>query len=350
VKSAVTTAALAAVLFTAPADAACKFDIRYDRGTLRWNRIPGATQYRIVESFARVTNNYTTDEPFVAVTDRASSEIKVRYVVTAELDPRLLALGEMTVDACSGSLETTLDRDPAFRRLTRKAVLPIVGSSSGAGGARFRTGLTLRGEPSQRGRIVFHPAGRAAADDDPSIRYGFAESGTLTFDDVVAAIGQSGTGSLDIIPDDDAVGRVPQITAYLYNDTPGGTFGTFVPPVFPFDYLHATSHSLTIPDPRFRTNIGFRMLADGTFRVAVFNNAGRLMAFHDETYPAGWMQLSSAADLARTTLNPGDSVTLLFPEGAMIAFHTFTENRTNDATLVVGSPRSERGNVEEYVD
>ncbi|HEX2122476.1 MAG TPA: hypothetical protein VHL59_12610, partial [Thermoanaerobaculia bacterium] len=172
----------------------------------------------------------------------------------------------------------------------------------------------------------------------------------IVYADIVEALGQSGTGSLDIIPDDDSLGRVPDVSVYLYNETPNGTFGTYSGPVFPFDYLHASGHSFTIPEASFRANVGFRTLTAATIRVAVFGTDDRLRAFHDLSFPAGWMQLTSAADLARTPLAPGESMALLYVEGSVIGFHTITENATNDPTLVIGAASGASVNLGEYVD
>lgn len=353
-KPAVTIAALVSLLSAVPVQALCTFNLRYEQGVLRWDPIPGALEYRIVESFPRSSARiYATKETSLKVKRRASDKVLALYDITAELDPRVRSLATTASDAndsCSTSIEATVDVDPEFRKLTRKAILPIVASNAGAGGARFRTSLTMRGTTGQRGRIVFHPAGRAASDDDPSLRYAFTTSQPLFYADIVEALGQSGVGSLDIIPDDDALGRVPDVSVYLFNETANGTFGTYAAPVFPFDYLHANGHAFTIPEASFRANVGFRTLTAAKIRVAVFGTDGRLRAFHDLSFPAGWMQLTSASDIARTPLAPGESMALLYVEGSVIGFHTITENATNDPTLVIGAASGASTNVGEYVD
>ena len=358
VKPAVTIAALIVSLSASvPAAALCVFDMRFENGAVRWNAIPGAAQYRIVETVERKTTNnyYTTTDTKLTVQRRSSTPIVARYFITAEFKPGVLGAttrpAESVTDSCSTTFELRLPADEAFRKLTRKAVLPLVASGAGANGAKFRTALTMRGSPGQRGRIVFRPMGRVAADDDPFIRYDFGENvGTLHFDDVVSAIVQGGSGSIEIIPDDDGAGRVPAMDVYLYNETPNGTFGTFAPPALPYDYLRPDSMAVTIPGARFRVNAGFRTLTDVEIRVAVFGADGRLRAFFDENYPAGWMQLTSAAELARTALAEGETLLVIVNKGSAIPFHTITENATNDPTLVIGPARRSSLNVSEYVD
>src|ERR1700756_1039341 len=88
----------------------------------------------------------------------------------------------------------------------RKGIIPIVGSTAGANGAHFKTLLRIYAAPDAHGKIVFHPLGAIASDSDPAMPYSFAPNAHVVTDylewpDVVAAMGQSGLGTLDIIPD-----------------------------------------------------------------------------------------------------------------------------------------------------
>ena len=351
-KLAVTIAALLSLLICIPAEATCTFNFRYTNGVLSWDPIPGGSNYRIVEYIGRQTFNHSTTKTSLALPHRVTTETTVLYVVTVDLAGGLQSLARSaaneSTDSCTASFETKIPADPAFRKLTRKAILPIVGSSAGANGARFRTSLTLRGAASQRGRIVYHPAGRAALDSDPAIPYVLDGINPLVFPDIVESLGQSGIGSIDIIPDEGSPSRVPDMDVYLFNETPSGTFGTFSEPAFPFDFLHLNRLSLTMPDSRFRVNVGFRALTDLTLRVVTFGIDGRIRDFYDSTFPAGWMQMTTASDLARRPLVPGESMQLVYVTGTAIGFYTLTENATNDPTLVV--PGRTSSNLGEYVD
>ncbi|HEX8168990.1 MAG TPA: hypothetical protein VF824_00445 [Thermoanaerobaculia bacterium] len=334
------------------ARASCNLHLRYENGELRWDAVPGAQQYWVQESFdgMKTSRNFSTRENVVKVTHRASAPTVVRYAVTAEIETgvRALADGDST-DACVSAINVTLGVDAAFRDLTRRAVLPIVGSTPGAFGGRFRTALVMRGSPDQHGRLIFHPAGGVASDSDPSMRYSFSGPEPLAFDDVVAAMGQSGIGSMDVVPDADSLTRLPEMQVRLYNDTSIGTFGTFVTPVLPYDYLGSRGLEIRIPDARFRVNVGLRALTGVTVKVLVFGADGRLRDLRDRDFPAGWMQLTSASDFAGSTLAPGESLTLLFTGGA-VPFYTITENATNDPTLVVPPARGSSSDVGAYVD
>ena len=356
-KLAVTIAALVSSLVALPAAAYCQLNLRYEGGVLKWDRIAGATDYWIVESYGEppVYRFFTTRNSSIELPHRSSVAVPVRYMVTAPIAAGVRGQDiddpVVTNDACAATFDTEIPADPAFRSMTRKAILPIVGSTPGSFGGRFKTSLVLRPfAANQRGRLVFHPAGRVASDSDPSIPYGFTGADPLVFEDVVAAIGQSGIGSLDIVPDDDASSLIPLVEARLYNEAAVGTFGTFAPPAYPYDYLRPAALEVVIPEnDRSRVNIGFRTITETKMRILIYNAVGTLVSFRDVTYPAGWMQMTSASDFAGRTLGPGQVVQVQFT-GAVIPFHTVTENSTNDPTLVVVSPRPPSKNVGAYVD
>lgn len=361
-KLAVTTAALVLCLFSAaPAAAYCTLNLRYENGALKWDKVDGATDYWILEAYGEPTvyRHYSTLNTTFTPAHRSSNGAVIRYTVTAPIAAgvRSLLLGDErqtnagSNDACAATIDVPVPMDAAFRKLTRRAILPVVGSTPGSFGGRFKTSLILRPLTSdQRGRIVFHPAGQVASDDDPSIPYRFNGAEPLVYDDVVAAIGRSGIGSLDIIPDETASSIVPAIEARLYNETSIGTFGTLAAPVYPYDYLRPNALEVTIPETDgSRINIGFRTLTATKMRIFISSPQGQLLSFHDVSYPAGWTQMSSANDFTGKTLQKGQLVQVHF-DGSVIPFHTVTENSTNDPTLIVVSPRVTSKNVGAYVD
>lgn len=344
--------ALVLLLFSSLGAAAnpCNLDLRYEGGELRWNAIAGVEQYQVLESFdefATARGMLTRKNTFTVVR-RTTAPVNAFYQVTAEFAAGTRALA--SIDTCTARLTVPLAADPELRQLTRMAVLPIVGSTAGAGGAKFKTSLTLRGV-SLKGKLVFHPAGRAASATDPSLPYNLGvTSQPIVYDDVVAAMGQSGLGSIDIVPDLDADGRVPRIEARMFNETTGGTFGTFAPAVLPYQYLHPGSVQVQIPEGnRFRVNLGIRTLTATTATALIYGADGRLRDFVDLPFPAQYTVMSSAADFVRRPMGPGDSVTLTF-SGSAIPFYTITDNSTHDPTLVVPPPRAQSLTVDEYVD
>jgi len=332
--------------------ASCVLSLRFQEGEIRWNAVPGAERYQIQESFNELASsrNYFTLGQSFKVDHRVTAPTQASYQVTAEVST-LAAAVPVSNAACTARITVDLAPDAALQKITRRIVFPLVGSTAGAFGGRFRTSLKLTGSnPNQKGTIVFHPASRAAADGDPSIAYDLVTPGdTKFFDDVVAEMGQSGIGSLDIIPDAAGDPIVPLAEARLYNDTSSGTFGTQAAPAFPADYLRSPGLKLTAPDPRFRMNVGFRALTDTTITILISGTDGRLRDFRELKFPAGWMQMTGVAELAGSELKPGESMTLGF-SGVAIPFYTLTENRTNDPMLFVAEPVAKSLNVGKYVD
>jgi hypothetical protein len=348
--------ALAFFVTLAPvAYAICPLNVRFTANppTVVWDNIPGVASYEIQESFDNVTSrNYQTDSSPFVIRRRSSSNVKVSYIVTAILPSNILSL-DATSEACRESAVMTLKADPVFRALTRKAVIPIAGSGPGANGGRFKTSMTLSATgAAERGRVIFHPAGATARADDPSIRYVFDEGvgQEMKFDDVVAAMGQSGVGSLDIVPDEGASDVLPAVDARLYNDTTAGTFGTAAPALLPFDFLQPPTLTVSVPlsDSQFRVNIGLRTLTDTSATALVYGTNGHLRSFRNLAWPADYTILGPIAQIIGMPVDPGESVSIFF-EGAVIPFYTRTENRTNDPELFVGT-EGKPGNVGAYVE
>lgn len=344
---------VALLLVSAPLAAnPCNLDLRFENGALHWNSIAGVEQYRVLESLdefatARGTNTRGTTH---VVNRRASKATRISYQVTAEFAVGTRALAVPSIDTCTARITIELPQDDSFRAMTRMAVLPIVGSTPGALGGRFKTSLTLRGV-SLKGKLVFHPAGREASPNDPSMPYALGnDAQPIHFEDVVAAMGQSGLGSIDIIPDANADGRVPRIEARLYNETTNGTYGTFANAVLPYSYLRPGSVVVQIPEGnRFRVNLGIRTLTATSVTALIYGADGRLRDFVDVSFPANYTVMTSASEFVRRSLVPGDSLTLSF-SGSAIPFYTITDNSTNDPTLVVAPPRAQSSTVDEYVD
>jgi hypothetical protein len=330
----------------------CDLNLRYEENQIRWRAITGAVNYNVLELYGASHDPVysSTKSTFINVTRRASGPVMVRYIVTVEVEPGV-RLAEDSSDACTGSIDVTLPADPAFRKFTRRAIIPVVGSTAGAFGGRFKTALELRGDANEKGKLVFHPAGRAALDTDPSIPYFFTAGAghTITYDDVVAAIGQSGIGSLDIVPDEDSADRVPEGTVRLYNETSLGTFGTFSTPVLPYDYRHPQDMTVRIPDARFRANIGIRALEATQVTVLIYTASDRLDGFKNLSFPAGWMEMKSASDFIGRALEPGQLLVMTF-SGAAVPFYTITENATNDPTLVLAPAVGSTRNLATFVE
>lgn len=247
----------------------------------------------------------------------------------------------------------------------RKGIIPIAGSTAGLNGASFKTSVRIYAAPDAHGKIVFHRLGTIARDTDPFITYSFAPnahvvSDYLQWDDVVAAMGQSGLGTLDIIPDSNGGNFLPPVITRAYNDTPGGTFGTEVPMAVPRDYFlniysatNVAPSGLVLFDGRttvppmsaaFRRNVGFRTLSDLELLATILRKDGRQENSPVVKFPGDYSTMMPIDQFVQMMFSGGNPIAPITPEdglqlteshGRAVVYYTYTDNRTNDPTLVV---------------
>ncbi|HJW93875.1 MAG TPA: hypothetical protein VJ901_09670 [Thermoanaerobaculia bacterium] len=323
------------ILFLAPAVLACDLNVRAHTtelpSSIEWDRYIGAFSYLVTESSDGFVTTRTYEVPTNSFTipHRVSEVTKFSYRVEAHFETDQVIDG-----SCRGAIELALRPDPQFRKMTRKVIVPIVGSVVGATGAKFRTSLRITSTTGQQhGRIVFHPAGQAS-DSDPSIPYSFDRiKQSFAWDDIVQAIGATGIGSLDIVPDEDADPAAPTVLARHYTDAPNGTFGSFEPAVQPFDFITPAGFAVNPPDQGFRLNVGFRTLTTTTVSALVFDSTGHVKDLKTLSLPGDYFTLIPSTQLVGE-LAPGETFSLSF-SGSVIPFYTLTENGTNDPAVVI---------------
>jgi hypothetical protein len=352
---------IATVLFSGSAEAICPLRLRViqptvagERVKLQWDPIPGAVEYHVYENlrgtfgFTRTVTQKTTFE----IAHRVTSETTFAYTVVALVDPSVASILETQEStACLATIDAVVQPDLALSKFSRRAIIPVVGSGPGANGARFKTSLRLLASAAgQRGKLFFRPAGKVASDQDPSLDYSFVfRAQEVRYEDIVAAMGATGIGSIDIVPDADSVASVPIVGVRLYNETPNGTFGTLAGAVYPFDYLRAPRLTVEVPDSRFRLNIGVRTLTKVKMQAFLFSSVSGVPLDEIEgEFPADIMIMMSAEDFLGTRLESGNVIDIGFG-GSVIPFYTITENRTNDPTLVIATPPKST-NVGAYVE
>jgi hypothetical protein len=239
-------------------------------------------------------------------------------------------------ECASEVLEVTVPGDVAFKRFLTRTIVPIVGSTTGANGARFKTYLRLRdaGVPA-RGRVIFHSAGRPASDVDPSIPYNFTERASLEFDDIVAAMGQTGIGWLEIVPDPDSTTLMPYADVRLYNETAGGaTFGDSESDVMITTFYNKTLSGWQAPSARYRLNVGMTVIGPATVDAMLVSIDGTIRGAETRFFTGPTMILESADSFFRAHAQPGDFITMRF-KGNVYPFLTATDNTTNDPDLML---------------
>lgn len=217
-------------------------------------------------------------------------------------------------------------------QLPANAIVPVVSSTPGASGARFRTELQL-GNPTDRamgGWLLLRPQLIA-------VRYDLAAHTTKVWADFVADIGGEGAGSLDLVLDSNT--DLPTVAARSFDDQPGGTNGVSVP-LLPIDAVLRSNDIAALIAPRdpanFRFNIGLRALETGAeIEFVVRDRAGTEKRRISLPLGAHQFLQKSAAELLGLTLAASDLVEVTMVSGAAIVYGSTVDNRTNDAALQV---------------
>lgn len=222
-------------------------------------------------------------------------------------------------------------------------VLPAAGSTPGDLGSFFRTGVQLSnpGSSAIAGRFVYHPAGVPGSSSDPSLDFSIDPHATVSYDDLVQTMGQSGLGTLDLVLP--ASSDLPVIVARVYNDAgAAGTSGfteEAIDPTGSFEsrvvFAGATGFLVAPPDAAgFRFNIGIRSLLSGatvTFRVR--DAGGAIVRTVTKTYDPTFYEQQSAETLLGGPIAANDQIEVSVSSGSAIIYGATVDNTTNDPSI-----------------
>jgi hypothetical protein len=238
-----------------------------------------------------------------------------------------------------GAYTLTLTCGVAPPSLDAAAIIPVVGSTAGAAGAFFRSSVQLYNPRAARmtGRLVYHPAGSSATSTDPSLAYVLEPSETRSIPDLLPAMGLTGLGSLDVVPDTGTA--TPLLVVRVFNDAgAAGTTGFTEEGVAPAEALVAGELGFLIapPDPDlYRFNVGVRTLVSGaTLTITARNAAGTVTRTLTRTYlPNYFEQRDSASFLNGAAAAANESFAVQVVSGSAIVYGATVDNRTNDPSL-----------------
>jgi hypothetical protein len=213
-------------------------------------------------------------------------------------------------------------------------------SSPGLYGSYYRTAVQLSNPSASLaiGRLVYHPKERSGSAGDSFLRYTLQAHQTLEFPNVLALIGTSGNGSLDVVPEG---GAVPVVRARVYNDAgPLGTTGVTEYGLPPADSLKAGDTGVLIAPAnsrRFRFSIGLRTLDTGaTLSFTLRDASGVVLKAFTATYPATYYIQRPAPDLFDgATFTADESVTVEVISGSAFVYATVADNITNDPSMQI---------------
>lgn len=238
-----------------------------------------------------------------------------------------------TIPAVRAAVQST---GPALVGGAAAKVVPVVISGPGQLGSFFRTALQAHnpGVFPLNGSFVFHPQGFAGSSADASLTYTLLSGQTIYFADVVAAMGQSGVGSLDVVPSSGTA--TPIVSVRVYNDAGSlGTSGFTEEARRVSDALAAGARAVLLgpfDNLAFRFNVGVRTLESGaTINVTLRDSSGLPVKTLTRTYPANFFaQVDAAAFLDNTAFGPNHTITVEVAAGSLFVYGVTADNRTND--------------------
>jgi hypothetical protein len=218
------------------------------------------------------------------------------------------------------------------------SVVPVVISGPGLSGSIFRVAVQLY-NPSATlitGQLVFHLQGVSASGSDPALPYAINAGQTQFFGDILAAMGQSGIGSLDVVA---TTGAAPVASVRVYNDGgAAGTSGFTEEALKPSEALSAGARGVLIgpfDTLLFRFNVGVRTLAGGaTIAITVRDTSGLVLRTLTRSYPVNFFQQTDVATfLGGLPLGSNQSITIGVVSGSLFLYGATADNRTHDPAL-----------------
>lgn len=326
--------------------------------TLTWTPIPGAAVYRVTEARGYPTPQLAADAAVGAdgptISPGAPLEFETKHFASADsyIGYAITAYASDGTIICSTKLALKIQADPTIRNLFRRAIVPVAGSLVAADGSKFHTSLRLAlpDRITGSGRIIFHPQGAIHSDNDPSIAYHLQPlpdqpGASQYWDDVVAAMGASGLGSLDIAPDDE---RTPEIDARAWNDIHGLINGGTVPALKAADLFHFGAPSgahfpVWTDNGKSRMSVGFRSVGPNPLKVFISTQG---MPQNSITIPGNSFRQVSLESLLGFIPPDGQPVNIFlaysgdFTSSAFV-YYTITDNTTNDPRVFVPQKTSD---------
>lgn len=306
--------------------------------TVSWSAIANATDYVLEES---TSEDFAAPASQTLTTTSASfthADAGTRYYYRARARNRANTCDVTSNDSTVVSVLITETPAP----LTR--VFAVVGSTPGNFGSFFKTSVQLYNphESAISGKLVFHTAGASGNPSDPSLAYSLGSGKTISYDDLLPAMGLSGLGSVDLVAD--GTSPLPIALARVFNDAGvAGTTGLTQQALAPEQALRPGHPGVLLAPSdaqHFRFNIGVRALEQGaTMNVTVRNKEGEPVKTLAKSFSAtSFSQVSSAQFLDTYALASGDTITLDVTSGAAFVYGSTTDNTTNDPSVQFAAP------------
>lgn len=228
-------------------------------------------------------------------------------------------------------------------RVAVSRVIPVAISSPGQFGSFFKTAVQIN-NPSKEaisGRFTFHPGGGSGSASDPSLVFAVAPGQTVASPDILATMGLSGVGTMDLLLP--VVGsQIPNPIAVvrLYNDGgAAGTSGFTEDLIDPFGervlLAGATGFLIGPADTnRFRYNIGLRTLSSGaSLKATIRASDGTVIRTVSHSYPPTHFEQTDVSAFIGGALDPNQSIEISILSGSTIIYGATADNTTNDSSI-----------------
>ena len=205
----------------------------------------------------------------------------------------------------------------------------------GAHGSVWRTDVCLlnRSGETAAAEIIFHRDNGETG----SFAIGLFDGQQIVLGDVVAQMGMSGSGAIEIDADKPLLA-----SSRTYNAGEDGTFGLFLDGVSAQNRAD-DGNTVWLPqlrqNPAFRTNIGLFNSGDAKARVRIFlyDASGSELVSRWRTLESGtWMQLQEPFSrlAGRTDIDAGYAKVEIGSGHGVIAYASVIDNATNDGTAI----------------
>lgn len=303
--------------------------------SITWAAVAGATDYLIDEATDASFNTAVLRTVTTTSASYSHPTANVRYYYRVRARNRAGSCDVTSAPSASISVLIVATPPPPAARF-----LPVVGSTPGSFGSFFKTSLQLYNPNSAAvsGKIVFHTQATTGSASDPSLAYTLSAGKTLSFADLLPAMGiASGLGSADLIAD--ATSPLPLALSRVFNDAgAAGTTGLAQEAMPAADALQpGTTGALFAPTDmqKFRLNIGLRTLAEGaSMTVTVRDRDGNTVKTLAKTLqPTFFQQVSSGQFLDGFALAGGESISFAVTSGSAFVYGATTDNTTNDPSV-----------------
>ncbi len=306
-----------------------------------WNLVPNGNEFSIDEATAADFSNATpkaTTDTHATFSHTVTTDTRYYYRVTAKNTANGCNVSSLPSATVSVLVQAPPPPPPVVI-LTR--YLAVVGSTAGNLGSFFRTAVQLYNPKSSTisGKLVFHTANVSGGSSDPSMTFSLAAGKTITYPDLLPAMGiSSGIGTLDIVSDPDT--PLPVALVRVFNDAGAlGTSGLTEETFKAEDALGAGDNGVLIAPAdaaKFRLNIGVRTLSGGaTITFTVRDKDGVVVkTVSDKAFDPTWFrQFGSAELLGGYALQGGETISVAVTAGSAIVYGATTDNVTQDPSV-----------------